>query len=230
MRHLKQSCQNAKVAKITPSARLIKMLTVSDWTSLWPWNTFIPIISRVTGRVLVGSELCRDPEWIQLTIANTTGIVKSAVAIRERFSSKWQWLAPWIGPWRNDLIKVRKRATQLIEPAYRKRIPGANGGKHNDAVQWLIDNAEGKPITPSEITDAILFLYMAGIHSTGATLISIVYDLIAYSEYIPEIIEEIKQTLAESPEWTKQSLAKLRKLDSFLKESQRMHPVGMGTV
>ncbi|RDL40499.1 uncharacterized protein BP5553_00478 [Venustampulla echinocandica] len=201
-----------------------------DWTSLKPWDTFLPVISRVTGRVLVGSELCKDPEWIQLTITNTTGIVKSAMAIRETYSSQWQWLAPWTAPWRNDLINARQKATQLIEPTCRKRISGVSGEENNNVVKWLIDHSEGKPITPAEIADSILFLYMAGIHSTSASLISIVYDLIAYSEYIPGIIEEIKQTLAESPEWTKLSLAKLRKLDSFLRENQRLHSVGMVTV
>jgi len=155
--------------------------------------------------------------------------MKSAMGIRALYSSRWQWLAPWTAPWRNDLIKLRKKAAQLIEPTYKKRLSAIGNEKTRDVVQWLIENARGKPPTSAEVADSVLFLYMAGIHSTSASLISIIYDLIAHSEYIPELIEEIKQTKAESPEWTKLSLGKLRKLDSFLKESQRLHPAGLGT-
>ncbi|CAG8973059.1 hypothetical protein HYALB_00010833 [Hymenoscyphus albidus] len=197
-----------------------------------PWDTFLPVIARVTGRVLVGSEMCKNPEWFGLTIANTAGIMKSAMEIRAKYSSQWQWLAPWTYAGRKDLLNLRKRATHLLEPIYKDRITSrqADNQKHRDAVQWLIDNADGKPISPAQIVDAELFLYMAGIHSTSASIVSIVYDLIAHSKYIPDLVEEIKQVLTESPNWSKQSLAKLRKLDSFMKESQRLHPAGLVTV
>jgi hypothetical protein len=130
---------------------------------LKPWEAILPIISRVTGRILVGTELCRNPEWIQLTIENTTGIMKSAMGIRAIYPSQWQWLAPWTAPWRNELINLRKKAAKLIEPTYKRRLSSASNEKANDVVQWLINNAEGKPTTSGEIADAVLFLYMAGI-------------------------------------------------------------------
>ncbi|PYH42434.1 cytochrome P450 [Aspergillus saccharolyticus JOP 1030-1] len=208
-----------------------------DWTLLKPWDTFVPLISRMTGRVLVGPTLCSNPEWIQLTIANTAGIMKSAMEIRASYSARWQWLAPWTYRGRNDLRKLRKRATELIEPLYRERLAGKQPAdpeqKHRDAVQWLIEGHQTeteKGITSAEIADGLLFLYMAGIHSTSATVVSIMYDLLAHPEVIPELLEEIHQVQTESPQWSKQSLAKLRKLDSFMKESQRLHPAGFVTV
>lgn len=203
-------------------------LILLDWAALKPWDTFLPVIARVTGRMLVGRELCKDPDWIQITIANTTGIMKSAMEIRAKYQARWQWLAPWTYSGRNDLVLLRKRATKLIEPAYLDRLGRADKEKERDAIQWLIDNAQGKSMSPAEVTDALLFLYMAGIHSTSATIVSIVYDLIANPEYIPELVEEIHQVMAATPEWSKQSLASLRKLDSFMKESQRLHPAGLG--
>ncbi|PWY76060.1 cytochrome P450 [Aspergillus sclerotioniger CBS 115572] len=204
-----------------------------EWTSLKPWDTFFPVISRITGRVLVGPKLCCHPEWIQLTIANTTGIMKSAMGIRASYSARWQWLAPWTYSGRKDLLTLRKRATEMIEPLYHERTSdrlAASPDMHRDAVQWLIDGHQnGKTITPAEIADGLLFLYTAGIHTTSTTVVSIMYDLIAHSAFIPELLQEIRQVQAESPGWSKQSLAKLRKLDSFMKESQRLHPVGLVT-
>jgi ent-kaurene oxidase len=119
-----------------------------------------------------------------------------------------------------------KRAAELIEPIFRERVNTKAGSeKRRDAVQWLIDNSAGKPMTPKEVSDSLLFLFMAGIHSTSATIVSIVYELVAHPEIIPELIQEIKEVQAESPEWTKNSLAKLRKMDSFMKERSALGQV-----
>jgi hypothetical protein len=59
----------------------------------------------------------------------------------------------------------------------------------------------------------------------------------AHPEYIQPLREEIEQLMADeghefsedgSVRMKKKSLAKLKKLDSFLKESQRMKPLGLG--
>lgn len=63
------------------------------------------------------------------------------------------------------------------------------------------------------------------------------YDLAAHPEYVAPLREEIEQVIAEDgyevdgsgmKNLKKQSLPKLKKLDSFLKESQRFSPPGLG--
>ena len=46
-----------------------------------------------------------------------------------------------------------------------------------------------------------------------------------HPEYIQPLREEI-EAIIEKEGWTKASVMKMRKLDSFLKESIRMHPLG----
>ena len=50
------------------------------------------------------------------------------------------------------------------------------------------------------------------------------YNLAAHTEYIQPLREEVEGIIAEEG-WTKASLGKMRKLDSFLKESQRVNGV-----
>ena len=59
-----------------------------------------------------------------------------------------------------------------------------------------------------------------------------VFELVARPEYIEPLRDEVKRVRAEggSPLWTKASMAKLRKMDSFLKESQRFCPAALGTM
>lgn len=155
--------------------------------------------------------------------------MKHAMGIRAIYPKMWQWLAPWTYPGRKELPDLRKRAAELMQPIWEERVNAVPGThKHRDAVQWLLDNASDKPMTAAEVSDSLLFLFMAGIHSTSATIVSIVYDLLAHPEIVPDLVQEIKEVQAASPEWTKNSLAQLRKMDSFMKESQRLHPVGFG--
>lgn len=54
------------------------------------------------------------------------------------------------------------------------------------------------------------------------------YDLATHPEFQDPIRDEIESVLSEFGGWTKQALTKMKKLDSSLKESQRLHPVTTG--
>lgn len=51
-----------------------------------------------------------------------------------------------------------------------------------------------------------------------------IYDLCVHPEYLAPIREEIAQVLAEDQGVKKETLPKLRKMDSLLRESQRFGP------
>ena len=59
-----------------------------------------------------------------------------------------------------------------------------------------------------------------------------VFDMVAHPEYIEPLREELERVKAEDSKdtWTKASIAKLRKMDSFIKESQRFRPPGLGMI
>ena len=60
---------------------------------------------------------------------------------------------------------------------------------------------------------------------TWKTFTHAIYNLAAHPEYTQPLREEIEGIVATDG-WTKASVMKMRKLDSFLKESMRMHPLG----
>lgn len=58
-----------------------------------------------------------------------------------------------------------------------------------------------------------------------------VFDLVAHPEYIDPLRNEVKRVRAsDGNEWTKAGIAKLVKMDSFMKESQRFRPPGLGAI
>ena len=62
------------------------------------------------------------------------------------------------------------------------------------------------------------------------TLTNVLYDLAAHPEWAEILREEIQRISAEEPsgKLRKKTMPKLRKLDSFIKESQRVNPLGAG--
>lgn len=54
------------------------------------------------------------------------------------------------------------------------------------------------------------------------TFTQALYDLAAHPEYAQPMRDEV-DAIVEEEGWTKNSMSKMRKIDSFLRESQRFH-------
>lgn len=85
------------------------------------------------------------------------------------------------------------------------------------------------------LVDTVTF---AAIHTSTMAITQAIYDLVSRREYIQPLRDEIQQVIDEDGEDTdsegyltlkKTSMPKLRKLDSFLKESQRVSPPSIST-
>lgn len=73
-----------------------------------------------------------------------------------------------------------------------------------------------------------LGLAAAAIHTTARLLTNVLFDIAANPEYISELREEIESAKEKTGGvLTVESLGKLIKLDSFIKETMRMHAGGV---
>jgi cytochrome P450 len=97
--------------------------------------------------------------------------------------------------------------------------------KYEDAVQWLLDAhaARGKDVDPVQITRDIFIIMTASIHSTSGAGLCVILDMMEHPEAVQEIKEEIARVTSANPTWTRQALSELRLLDSFMRESARVH-------
>ena len=137
-----------------------------------------------------------------------------------------------------DLRRVYRhndRARALVQPILEERerdekaVPGYQ--KPSDTIQWMHD------LLPEEdkhnyALQGVLQLAITGvsIQSTSKLIVNIILNLMKYTEYVPILREEIESILAEcGGEWTLESMARLEKLDSFMRESLRFEPPLTGT-
>lgn len=125
------------------------------------------------------------------------------------------------------LWAVNRKATQLLRPIVKKRElhekVDAFYEKPIDTIEWtrdLLPKVEKKDYL--KITILQLSTGAASIHTTAQLLTNVLFDLAARPEYIQLLRAEAQDVLTQNGgEWTLESMAQLKKMDSFMKESQR---------
>ncbi|KAF5310138.1 hypothetical protein D9619_010576 [Psilocybe cf. subviscida] len=120
------------------------------------------------------------------------------------------------------------RAMEFIQPVLDERLRKEQEfgpdwpDKPNDLITWLIEAGEGEQRSVRNIARRILAINFAAIHTTTMTFTDVLYDLAANPEYAEPMRQEVLEVIA-SDGWTKVSQGKMRRIDSFVKESQRMN-------
>lgn len=113
------------------------------------------------------------------------------------------------------LIKERNEAEK--QPFYEKPM---------DTLEWVRDQLpewEKKDYKYQGIMQ--LGIGAAAIHTTSQLLTNAVFNLATWPEYLPELRAEVEEVLRmHDGEWTIESMLQLKKMDSFIKESQRYSP------
>jgi cytochrome P450 len=127
--------------------------------------------------------------------------------------------------WRINLHRYNARKLLLPEIFQRKHDQSSPSGEPS-MMDWLIEASHGSDADPENIVKRQLGFSFAAIHTTSNHLTNVIFDLAArWDAYAPELIDEIEAALNEHDgQLSKQMVTKLSKLDSFMKESQRLNP------
>lgn len=206
-----------------------------DWTSIHMCQALQNTVTSIIARLFVGYDLCRNPEWLTISVEYWMDAFTSAKTIKW-FPVLLRPLAARLMPQPARMRATRAAAQRLVQPIIRKRVEAAkdpNWEKPDDLMQWIIDRLGDKAGTEEELhhhAHVQLALAMGAIHSTVFSLLHEMFDLTAYEEIRQPLRDEFSQALAESDGvLTKGVVNKLHMLDSFLKESQRFNPPGLST-
>jgi cytochrome P450 len=93
-----------------------------------------------------------------------------------------------------------------------------------DMLQWFMDYAYADPVrfSSKELATRVLVMNFASIHTTANTFTHALYTLAAHPECVEPLREEVDAVVATHG-WTKASISKLDRVDSFLRESIRIN-------
>lgn len=219
-----------------------------EWTRINLTEKLLRIVALISGRVFVGLPLCRDERWVSASINFTVDAVDGIQAVEKYSSILRPFVAPFL-PAMKRLKEHRKWASLAMKPLARtaltdrmengnigKKIPLSEegGGGHEQAnfIQWILNHEKDvDKVTPEWLGHEQLSITFAAIHTTTMTATHALLDLAEHPEYIDELRAEMEQVIAEEGhedgQLRKTSMPKLKKLDSFLRESQRCNPLGL---
>lgn len=197
------------------------------WTSV-KWHPFaLRAISRLSGRAFVGLELCRTERWMDTSINFATHVFMAGA----KLSFFPEWTRPLAQYLVSDVSKIRcdiECAKAMIKPILEQRIRDVDspacGHVQEDMMQWLLEalpaDAKADLQTHAELQ---LIIAAASIHTTHGLVCECMYDLAANTDIQEELREEAHRVLEEEHGWGhKESMAKLKKMDSFMREVQRL--------
>ena len=190
------------------------------------------LISRVTNRMFVGLPLCRNNDFLKHNSSFAIGVIV-AIQILQFFP---KILHPVVAHiiclpnhyhyWctRKHTIPLAKQRladiqTKVSNPDSKLEIP-------DDYITWHIRLAlqEQRPheLKPSTISRCLMPIEFAAIHTTSLTLAMALFDIFS-TDCIAAIREECSRVHRECGGiWNKQSLSKLIRTDSAIRESMRV--------
>ncbi|KAL8364615.1 hypothetical protein RB595_003755 [Gaeumannomyces hyphopodioides] len=196
-----------------------------DWTAVKISPFAVRSIVRVGGRAFVGPDVARDEEWAEASVGFCVHVFTAVVKLQVMPA----WLRPLGQYLVSDLAKIRHhmtRAKRLMRPVIEQRLrdldtPGAD--RPDDLIQWLL---EALPESERADVDSQVMLQLvlcaASIHSSSNLLVEGIYDLADKPEVQAELRREVEEVFAKGG-WSKRdSIMKLKKMDSFMKEVQRL--------
>ncbi|KAF2877681.1 cytochrome P450 [Massariosphaeria phaeospora] len=201
-----------------------------DWTEVKMYQLLGKVSARMAARALVGPSLCRNKVWLDISVNYTEDHFYTIVILR--LFPGWMrpvlcYLLPfyWKGKYH------MRKAKNLLGPKLTELIRQNDAGqwspdnkKKEDAhvLAWMIDTAKGDDRNVDTLAHLEVLLALASVYTTLLRMVNVLYDLTAKPEYFALLEQEIKTEAKNG--WSPSSYANLHKLDSVLRESQRISP------
>ncbi|QKX63436.1 uncharacterized protein TRUGW13939_10606 [Talaromyces rugulosus] len=213
-----------------------KDLTKSEdeWVTIKPYHTLLDFVARVSARIFLGKPLCRNPEWLEISTQFTENVFVSLVILR--LLPMWtHGIVSWFMPSSYKGTAYIRRAKKLLVPEILRRREKESGGigaeeqdkNKQNLLSWMMEIATPEESDPASLAHLEVVMSLASIHTSQMNAVHVLYDLLAHPEYLDPIREEIRDVIKETGPWmtwSKSVFSKLRKLDSFMRESQRFNP------
>ncbi|KAH8792319.1 cytochrome P450 [Hyaloscypha sp. PMI_1271] len=201
-----------------------------DWQPIQVHPKLHKIVSAIASRIFLGHTIAtkdgqrgrKNLEWIMATI-NYPGVLLTAAYLLNFWPRRLQRVAKYMIPHMWVSWIFTRLAARVVEEALQHPA-------NEDAVHGVYE------MLPEEKKKDYLFqgrvqlgFVMAGILPTIQVICQALFDLAEHPEYIPMLREEIEKVWGP---WNAykgdilEQFASLKKLDSFMKESMRLHGGG----
>ncbi|KAF8471427.1 cytochrome P450 [Russula ochroleuca] len=197
--------------------------TGQEWVKVSTMPAMQRIVCQTSSRVAVGAPLYRDHDYQTLVISFIENFMISVLII----SCFPKFLKPMAARFFSRIPSHVRQTMEFIrfiveERSAKMKEFGENwDDAPNDMLMWLMSEAKGVERSLEGWTRRLLILNFASINATSVMLTQTLYRLLAHPEYIEPLRQEVEAVVAEEG-WTKAGMDKMHKIDSFVRETQRI--------
>lgn len=226
--------------EVPPTVDAIWGMDTENFAKIDLMTSFMRMIPRLTNRMMVGPTLCREQKYLDAVLSFT----KDVVATFSFLPLVPKALHPVVGNLAGLTSKYHFwRASRYTLPLIKQRIEDIarkDGGdpeykdwkEPHDFITWSYRTAQAEGRTdemqPKRIAQRIMPLNFAAIHTTSLTAYeTVVHILSASPDVIESLREEASRVLVEEGSWTKKALGRMHRIDSAIRESQRISPIAL---
>ncbi|PNS14339.1 hypothetical protein CAC42_6852 [Sphaceloma murrayae] len=197
-----------------------------DWTVINPRHAMSRIASIMSARLFVGLPLSREDRWTESTVNYTGGVSQAWLILRLIPRYVRDVVAPFLPQVRalkqqkaaNERELARLIAQRSSDDHKHQNVPGG------EMLDWFSAQYSKAPTSQELARDQMLTIF-ASIYNLSNALTYVIFDLAALTdEEVGALRDEVLAYTLEDGRVEKSNMPKLRKLDSFVKESQRLSP------
>ncbi|KAK5629879.1 hypothetical protein RRF57_005594 [Xylaria bambusicola] len=230
--------EGEKVPRVLFLVKYFIELTTSDIFKKSDWhienlkNINLAFVARLSSRIFLGEELCRNEEWLKITVNYTVDIMRAAEQLRQ-VPGPFRRMVHWFLPEAKGLRAEVRQAGDIIRPVLEKRrrekerhrAQGKPPVDYYDAIEWFEETAieKGRSYDPEVVQ---LFLSTVAIHTTSDLLTVTLLDIARNPDIIEPLREEIRSVVKDG-QLLKKGLGDMKLMDSVIKESLRLKPIGI---
>nr|AFO69303.1 P450 monooxygenase [Aciculosporium take] len=200
----------------------------NGWISVNPYATVLDMATRASARLFVSEPICRNDDFVETSASYSRNVFRTISTSRSLGHS----ITPYLGRWISTVQEARRQMLyiqNLLLSEIGKRKDASQDIKRDDFLQWCIELArteeEAEPMALGNRTLGILS--MAVVHTTAMATTHMLFDMIADQGLQEKLRKEQELVLKDG--WasiTQQSMLDMKQLDSLMRESQRVNPVG----
>ncbi|CAF3472462.1 unnamed protein product [Fusarium graminearum] len=200
-----------------------------EWHSINPPKEMIRIVSRVSSRIFMGKELCRDEAWTKAS-SDYTMVAFASITLLRLYP---RWLRPyihWFLPYCKEARRLLKEARECLQPHLDRRevikqqaLAQGQPCPFDDAIEWFNNEYDKHDPATQQISISIV-----AYHTTSDLLCETLLNLCQHPELFKPVRDEIITVLRQEGGITKAALYNMKLMDSVIKESQRLRPILLG--
>jgi cytochrome P450 len=210
------------------------------WKRVDVMQSFMEMIPVLTNHMLLGEPLCREQKYLDAVLGFTMDCIRTqaimylvpkalhpAIGMLLSLTTKYHyWLSsqftlPFIKQRIHDMMKK-----DAGDPEYK------DWKEPSDFITWSYRTAEAEgrrdEMQPGRIAKRILPINFASIHTTSLTAYETMISILsAGPDVVQQLREEAHRILQEEGGWTKPGLTRMHRMDSTIRESQRVAPLSL---